>query len=86
MEIRESNCGIERSILNLVPNMDETQAIQAAQNGDLAAFNRLVMAYQGMAYNVAYRIVGDADEVIQGNALKASIIEKGLAERVVNLL
>jgi RNA polymerase sigma-70 factor (ECF subfamily) len=41
--------------------MDETQAIQAAQKGDLAAFNRLVMAYQGMAYNVAYRIVGDAD-------------------------
>jgi RNA polymerase sigma-70 factor (ECF subfamily) len=41
--------------------MDETQTIQAAQKGDLAAFNRLVMAYQGMAYNVAYRIVGDAD-------------------------
>jgi RNA polymerase sigma-70 factor (ECF subfamily) len=41
--------------------MDEIQAIQAAQKGDLAAFNRLVMAYQGMAYNVAYRIVGDAD-------------------------
>jgi RNA polymerase sigma-70 factor (ECF subfamily) len=41
--------------------MDETQIIQAAQKGDLAAFNRLVMAYQGMAYNVAYRIVGDAD-------------------------
>jgi RNA polymerase sigma-70 factor (ECF subfamily) len=41
--------------------MDEIQAIQAAQKGDLAAFNRLVMAYQGMAYNVAFRIVGDAD-------------------------
>jgi len=41
--------------------MDETQAIEAAQKGDLAAFNRLVMAYQGLAYNVAYRIVGDAD-------------------------
>jgi RNA polymerase sigma-70 factor (ECF subfamily) len=41
--------------------MDEAQAIQAAQEGDLAAFNRLVMAYQGMAYNVAFRIVGDAD-------------------------
>jgi RNA polymerase sigma-70 factor (ECF subfamily) len=41
--------------------MDEIQAIQAAQKGDLAAFNRLVMAYQGMAYNVAYRIVGNAD-------------------------
>lgn len=41
--------------------MDESQAIQAAQKGDLASFNRLVMAYQGMAYNVAFRIVGDAD-------------------------
>ena len=41
--------------------MDETQAIQAAQEGDLAAFNRLVMAHQGLAYNVAFRIVGDAD-------------------------
>jgi len=41
--------------------MDEIQAIQAAQKGDLAAFNRLVMAYQAMAYNVAYRIMGDAD-------------------------
>lgn len=41
--------------------MDEIQAIQAAQKGDLAAFNRLVMAYQGLAYNVAYRILGDAD-------------------------
>jgi RNA polymerase sigma-70 factor (ECF subfamily) len=41
--------------------MDETQAILAAQKGNLAAFNRLVMAYQGIAYNVAYRIVGDAD-------------------------
>ena len=41
--------------------MDEVQAIQAAQEGDLPAFNQLVMAYQGMAYNVAYRIVGDAD-------------------------
>ena len=41
--------------------MDEAQAIHAAQKGDLAAFNRLVMAYQGMAYNIAYRIVGDMD-------------------------
>jgi RNA polymerase sigma-70 factor (ECF subfamily) len=41
--------------------MDETQIIQAAQKGDLAAFNRLVMAYQGTAYNLAYRIMGDVD-------------------------
>ena len=41
--------------------MDESQAIQAAQKGDLAAFNRLVMSHQGVAYNVAYRILGNAD-------------------------
>ena len=41
--------------------MDEAQAIIAAQKGDLASFNRLVMMYQGLAYNVAYRIMGDAD-------------------------
>jgi RNA polymerase sigma-70 factor (ECF subfamily) len=41
--------------------MDEAQAIQSATNGDLAAFNRLVTAYQSTAYNVAYRIMGDAD-------------------------
>jgi RNA polymerase sigma-70 factor (ECF subfamily) len=41
--------------------MDEAQAVQAAKRGDLAAFNRLVMAYQNTAYNVAYRILGDAE-------------------------
>ena len=41
--------------------MNESQTIQAAQKGDLAAFNRLVMAYQGLAYNVAYRLMGNAD-------------------------
>jgi len=41
--------------------MNESQTIQAAQNGDLAAFNRLVMAHQGLAYNVAYRVTGNAD-------------------------
>jgi RNA polymerase sigma-70 factor (ECF subfamily) len=41
--------------------MDEAQSIQQAQQGSIAAFNRLVMAYQGTAYNVAYRVMGDAD-------------------------
>ena len=41
--------------------MDEAQAIRAAQQGELAAFNRLVLAYQNLAYNVAYRILGDGD-------------------------
>jgi RNA polymerase sigma-70 factor (ECF subfamily) len=41
--------------------MDETALIDAAQHGDLEAFNRLVLAYQNMVYNQAYRMVGDMD-------------------------
>ena len=44
-----------------IVEMTEAQTIQSAQNGDLAAFNRLVMSYQGLAYNVAYRVMGNAD-------------------------
>lgn len=41
--------------------MDETQAIAAAQQGNLSAFNRLVLEYQNLAYNVAFRLMGDPD-------------------------
>jgi RNA polymerase sigma factor (sigma-70 family) len=43
------------------PEFDEQALISAAQRGDLPAFNQLILHYQGLAYNVAYRIVGDAD-------------------------
>ncbi len=39
---------------------DEQALIRAAQQGDLDAFNRLVLAYQDAVYNTAYRILGDA--------------------------
>ncbi len=39
--------------------MNEDALIQAAQRGDLDAFNRLVLAYQEISFNVAYRILGD---------------------------
>lgn len=39
--------------------MDEQALIRAAQRGDLDAFNRLVIAYQGQAYNVSLRIMAD---------------------------
>ncbi|HKY78585.1 MAG TPA: sigma-70 family RNA polymerase sigma factor [Anaerolineales bacterium] len=39
--------------------MDEIQLIQAAQQGELEAFNHLVISYQGLAFNVAYRLLGD---------------------------
>jgi RNA polymerase sigma-70 factor (ECF subfamily) len=43
------------------PDYDEPALIAAAQRGDLPAFNQIILHYQGLAYNVAYRIVGDAD-------------------------
>jgi RNA polymerase sigma-70 factor, ECF subfamily len=41
--------------------MDESQLVLAAQKGDLDAFNRLVLTYQEIAFNVAYRILSDED-------------------------
>lgn len=41
--------------------MDEQDLIKAACEGDLAAFNRLVLSYQGLAYNLAYRILGNGE-------------------------
>lgn len=39
--------------------MDEQALIQDALNGNLDAFNGLVLHYQDMAYNVAYRVMGE---------------------------
>ena len=41
--------------------MEESALIDDAKRGDLDAFNRLVLAYQSLAYNVAYRIMGEGD-------------------------
>ncbi len=41
--------------------MDEKALIAAAQRGEVPAFNQLVLTYQSMVYNLAYRILGDAD-------------------------
>jgi RNA polymerase sigma-70 factor (ECF subfamily) len=41
--------------------MDELELITAAVAGDLNAFNRLVLTYQEMAFNLAYRILNDDD-------------------------
>lgn len=39
--------------------MDEHSLIEAAKDGDVEAFNQLVLTYQDMAYTVAYRVMGD---------------------------
>ncbi len=39
--------------------MDETALIQEALDGNLGSFNCLVLQYQDIAFNVAYRIMGE---------------------------
>lgn len=39
----------------------EEELVQRARQGDLEAFNRLVLAYQGQVYALAYRLLGDAE-------------------------
>ena len=41
--------------------MDEKGLIAAAQRGDVMAFNRLVQSFQGIVYNVAFRVLHDQD-------------------------
>jgi RNA polymerase sigma-70 factor, ECF subfamily len=41
--------------------MDEERLVNAARRGNVDAYNQLVLAYQQMAYNVAYRILGNQD-------------------------
>jgi RNA polymerase sigma-70 factor (ECF subfamily) len=45
----------------LEKEMDEKALIAATQRGEVPAFNQLVLTYQSMVYNLAYRILGDAD-------------------------
>jgi RNA polymerase sigma-70 factor (ECF subfamily) len=40
---------------------DEQALIEAAARGELPAFNQLILAYQGLAYNLAYRILGNGE-------------------------
>jgi RNA polymerase sigma factor (sigma-70 family) len=39
--------------------MDEKALIDAARQGDVGSFNKLVLSHQSMVYNLAYRILGD---------------------------
>jgi RNA polymerase sigma factor (sigma-70 family) len=39
--------------------MDESYLIKQAQKGDVNAYNTLVLHYQDIVYNVAYRVIGE---------------------------
>jgi len=54
--------------------MDEARMVEYALKGDLDAFNRLVLEYQDLAYNVAYRIMGNraaAEDMTQDGFISA---------------
>jgi RNA polymerase sigma-70 factor (ECF subfamily) len=54
--------------------MNEESLVRQAQTGDIAAFNRLVVQYQELVFNVAYRIMGDpavAEDVTQETFITA---------------
>lgn len=53
---------------------DDNEAIERALNGDLEAFNQLVLEYQRLAYSVAYRMLQDQDsasDAVQESFIKA---------------
>lgn len=52
--------------------MDENALIQSAQQGDLNAFNTLILHYQDAVFNTAVRILGD-DDMAQDAAQEAFI-------------
>ena len=41
--------------------MNEDLLIQSAQNGDLDAFNELILRYQNLLFSISLRILGDED-------------------------
>lgn len=54
--------------------MDEIALIQAARGGDLDSFNRLVLAYQDLIFNQAFRMIGEeeaADDATQNTFISA---------------
>lgn len=46
----------------LAPRIDESLLIDRARDGDEPAFRELVERYQGAIFNLAYRMLGDAEE------------------------
>ena len=60
--------------------MDEQELVKFAKQGDLDAFNRLVITYQGLAYNVAYRLLSNpasAEDITQDVFVKLASKIKG---------
>lgn len=53
---------VPKGLRKATPIMNEEALIARAAHGDVNAFNQLVLAYQQLAYNVAYRILSNEDK------------------------
>lgn len=54
--------------------MTESQMVDSTLQGNLDAFNHLVIAYQDIAFNLAYRLIGErasAEDIVQDAFLSA---------------
>lgn len=59
---------------SFVSFMDQQALIEHALEGNLDAFNQLVVEYQNLAYSVAYRLLNDTDgaaDAVQDSFIKA---------------
>lgn len=59
---------------NRFHELDEEALLTSASNGDLEAFNQLVLKYQNLAYNHAYALLGNpdlAEDAAQDGFIKA---------------
>ena len=62
------------NIKNSSDQSNEETLIRLASQGDLEAFNQLVLIYQNIAYNHAYALLGDpalSDDATQESFIKA---------------
>ena len=50
---------------DMMEKIDETDIIARCRNGDVKAFEVMVRIYQGKMFNIAYRIIGDADDAAE---------------------
>lgn len=60
MDLGQAGIGSDGPVA-VAPHALDQERVARAKRGDLTAFNQLVLAYQELAYNVALRLVGDAD-------------------------
>jgi RNA polymerase sigma-70 factor (ECF subfamily) len=54
--------------------LDDLQTVEQAVNGDLEAFNRLVLEYERLAYSVAFRMLQDTEaaaDAVQDSFIKS---------------